>query len=366
MADSPPMLRVGLIGCGGISNAHARAYKTLGPSIARVVAAADVSPELAQRRGQELEAELIATDYRTVIDNPHVEAVDICLPHYLHAEVALAAIQAGKHVLVEKPMACSMTEAHQMVQAAERAGTTLMVAQVQRYVPSYRGVRRLVETGELGPIRAVRFDSMQNLHEILPHNHWLFDGALAGGGIVISVSVHRIDLVRYLVGEVKRVASFCRTGNPPYKNGAEDYASATLEFESGAIGEHFATYSGFRMPYSEMFMIFGDDGAVHAVPELGKSMGPAFYASRQHDGAPPEAKGWGRAYTGFLPVEPDRGDLPSDEGFTNEIHHFATCCRSGAEPLSSGRNNLGTMAVIFGMYESARRGGAPVDLAEIR
>jgi len=366
MVASTPRLRVGLIGCGGISNAHARAYKTLGPDVARVVATADVSAELAQRRGQELEAQQITTDYRAVVENPNVEAVDICLPHYLHAEVALAAARAGKHVLVEKPMACSMTEAKAMVETAKRAGVTLMVAQVQRYMPSYRGVRRLVETDELGPIRAVRFDSMQNLHEILPASHWLFDGKLAGGGIVISVSVHRIDLVRYLVGDVKRVGAFCRTGEPPYKNGAEDYATAILEFESGAIGEHYATYSGFRMPYSEMFMLFGDNGAVHAVPELGKSMGPAFYASRQHDGAPPESKGWNRAYTGFLPVEPDRGDLPSDDGFTNEVSHFAHCCRSGEEPLSSGRNNLGTMAVICGIYESSRRGGVPVNIAEVQ
>jgi predicted dehydrogenase len=366
MVVSRTALRVGLIGCGNISNAHARAYKTLGAEIARVVATADVSLELAQRRGQELEADRVTTDYRAVVDHPEVEAVDICLPHYLHAEVALAALQTGKHVLVEKPMACSMAECRAMVGAAEQAGVILMVGQVQRYMPSYRGVRRLVESGELGPIRAVRFDSMQNLHELLPPTHWLFDGALAGGGIVISVSVHRIDLVRYFVGDVRRVAAFCRPGAPPYKNGAEDYASAILEFENGAIAEHFATYSGFRMPYSEMFMLFGDQGAVHAVPELGQSMGPAFYASRSHDGAPPEAQGWARNYTGFVAVEPDRLGLPTDDGFTNEIAHFAECCRSGEKPLSGGRDNLGTMAVIFGIYESSRRGGQPVDLREMQ
>ncbi len=365
METSTPPLRVGLIGCGNISNAHARAYKALASDVARVVATADVSAELAQRRGLELEAEQIATDYRAVIENPRVDAVDICLPHYLHAEVAIAAAKAGKHVLVEKPMACSMAECKAMVAAAAEAGVTFMVAQVQRYLPSYRGVHRLVASGELGPIRAVRFDAMQNLHEILPPHHWLFDGKLAGGGIVISVSVHKIDLMRYFVGDIRRVAAFCREGSPPYKNGAEDYASAIVEFENGAVGEHFATYSGFRMPYSEMFMLFGDDGAVHALPEPGKGGGPAFYVSRQHDNAPSDAKGWGRVHTGFIPVEPDRRDLPGDDAFTNQIFHFATCCRRGEEPLSSGRNNLGTMAAIFGIYESARRGGVPVDLAEI-
>lgn len=358
-------VRVGLIGCGGISNAHARGYRALGPAVARVVATADVSLDLAQRRAQELDAAQSTNDYRAVLANDEVEAVDLCLPHHLHAEVAMAALQAGKHVLVEKPMACTMAECRAMVVAAEQARVTLMVAQVQRYTPSYRGVRRLVELGELGTIRAVRFDSMQNLRALLPAGHWLYDGALAGGGIVISVSVHRIDLVRYLVGDVRRVAATCRLGSPPYQNQAEDYASALLEFENGAVGEHFATYSGFRMPYSEMFMLFGDEGAVHAVPASGQSQGPAFFASQRRDAAPADLKGWPRQFTGFLPVEPDSDGLPTGEPFANEIAHFAACCRSGAEPLSSGRDNLGTMGVIFGIYESARRGGQWVDLAEI-
>lgn len=366
MSASTSALRIGLIGCGNIANAHARGYKALGEGIVQVVATADVSSELARRRGEELGAAQITSDYQNVLANPEIEAIDICLPHYLHAEVAIAAARAKKHVLIEKPMACSMTQCLAMVEAAEQAGVTLMVAQVQRYMPSYRGVRRLVDSGELGPLRGVRFDSMQNLHTIMPSNHWLFDGALAGGGIVISVSVHRIDLVRYFVGEVRRVAAFCRPGSSPYLNGAEDYASAILEFENGAVGEHFATYSGFKMPYSEMFMLFGDDGAIHALPEGGKGMGPAFYATRQHDGAPADAKGSARWFNGFLPVEPDRTGLPSDDGFTNEIAHFVQCCRTGETPLSSGRDNLGTMAVIFGIYESARRGGVPIDLAELR
>ncbi|MCL4543642.1 MAG: Gfo/Idh/MocA family oxidoreductase [Chloroflexi bacterium] len=359
VATSP--LRIGLIGCGGISNAHVRGYKTLGPDVVQVVATSDVATELAQRRAQELGSAQASTDYRAVLANPAVDAVDICLPHHLHAEVAIAAARAGKHVLVEKPMACSIEQCRAMVQAAEQAGVTLMVAQVQRYTPSYRGVKRLVQSGELGAIRGVRFDSMQNLQ--LAPEHWLYDGTLAGGGIIISVSVHRLDLIRYFIGEVRRVTALCRLGDPPFKNGAESYAAAVLEFTNGAIGEHFATYSGFRMPYSESFMLFGDDGAVHALPEPGHSQGSAFYASRGHDGLAPDAPRWERQFTGFLPVEPDRQDLPGDDGFTNEIAHFVACCRSGEEPLTSGRDNLGTMAIIFAIYESACRGGVPVDVA---
>ncbi len=358
-----PRLRVALIGCGGISTAHAQAYLRLGPQVAQVTATADAVLALAERRGQELGAQFVTDDYRAAVERSDVDAVDICLPHHLHAQVALAALAAGKHVLVEKPMACSLGECRAMVQAAAGARRTLMVGQCQRFMPSYRGVRRLVASGELGHIRAVRFDSMQNAPAFLPPGHWLFDGRLAGGGIVISVSVHRIDLARYLVGDVRRVLGLTRQGDAPYVGGAEDYASALLEFENGAMGEHFATYSGFRMPYSEMFMLFGDDGAVHALPGAGEAMGPAFFASRLREDAA-RGPGWNAQFCGFLPVAADREDLPTDDGFTNEIAHFAACCRSGQEPLSSGRDNLGTMKVIFGIYQSAAS-GRWVDLTEL-
>lgn len=241
-----------------------------------------------------------------------------------------------------------------MIDAAEKAKVTLMVAQTQRYTPSYRGVKQVCSSGELGPIHAVRFDSMQNSRAFLPPNHWLFDGRLAGGGIVISVSVHRIDLVRYFLGDVRRVQAIACPVTPPFAHGAEDYAAALLEFENGAIGEHFATYSGYRMPYSESFMIFGEDGAVHALPQQGHGAGPAFFITRDREASKTGAR---PQFEGFLPVPPDHAGLWGEDGFANEIHHFAQCCRSGEEPLTSGRDNLGTMKVICGMYRSLETRG---------
>ena len=365
MQARPAAVRVGIIGCGGIASAHAAAYRALGSDVVRVTAAADTARHLADRRAAELGAGFAGDDYRGVLERQDVDAVDICLPHHLHAEVAIAAARAGKHVLVEKPMACTLGECRAMVEAADARGVVLMVAQTQRYMPSYRGVRRLCASGELGTIQAVRFDSMQNAPDLLPPEHWLFDGRLAGGGVVISVSVHRIDLMRFLVGDVRRVLAVTRPGTEPYRRGAEDYAAAILEFANGAIGEHFATYSGFRLPYSEMFMLFGSDGAVHALPPTGQGAGPAFFASRTRQDAHARAEGWDGQFTGFLPVPPDATGLPAGEnGFANEIAHFATCCRTGQTPESSGRDNLGTMKAIFGIYRSAET-GAWVELADL-
>ncbi|MDQ4077775.1 MAG: Gfo/Idh/MocA family oxidoreductase [Chloroflexota bacterium] len=353
-------LRVGLIGAGGISRAHARAYRDF-PERVQLVSICDIDPVIAEQRARDTNVESIYSDPFQMLNEAAIDAVDICTPHDQHAPLAIAAAQAGKHVLVEKPMACSLEECRAMVAAAEQAGVTLMVAQHERYIPSYRGAQRAIQAGELGPIRAVRIDAMQNLLAFLPRGHWLYDGERAGGGIVISVAVHRIDLVRYLVGNVGRVMGVCRTMRPEFVNGAEDFACATLEFENGAIGELFATYSGYRMPWGQQFMIFGDDGTVHAVPPSGEYDGPALIASRERG---QESTAWNEQFGGFVPIEPDRTGLPTDNGFVNEILHFAECCQQDVEPLTSGRDNLDTMKVIFGIYQSART-GQPVDLVAL-
>jgi len=356
----PTPLRVGLIGAGSISGAHMRAY-TQFPQHVQLIAVADPHAAAARERALSVGIDTFFTDPYAMLQHADIDAVDICTPHDLHAPLAIAAAEAGKHILVEKPMACSLEECHAMIAAAERAGVTLMVAQHQRYVPSYAGVRHVIRSGELGAICAVRMDAMQHMPAFATPSHWLYDGSRAGGGIIISVLVHRLDLVRYLVGEVKRVTAVCRTTRPEFINGAEDFAAAVLEFENRAIGELFATYSGFRMPWGEQFMIFGAEGTIHAVPPSAAYVGPAFIASRERVGEP---DGWDAQFTGFVPVPPHQGDLPTEDGFVNEILHFAACCQSGQEPLSSGRDNVNTMKIVFGIYESARR-GEPIELERL-
>ena len=348
MSDAP--LRVGMIGAGGISGAHMPAYKEYTDQI-KLIAVSDINIEAAVARAAEFGADAVHSGVDAMLRDADIEAVDICTTHESHYRLAMAAIEAGKHVLIEKPFTCTLAEAREVVAAAGKAGLTLMVAQCQRYDPSYRGVKKLIEQGALGDIRAVRFDSMQNLPLFLPDNHWLFDGKEAGGGIVISVAVHRIDLMRYLLGEITGVFAVKRNLSGIMKNDAEDYAAGVLAFENGAIGEMFATYVGYRMPWSEQFMIFGDQGTIHAVPPQGEPMGPGMVA---HAGMDLKASAWEDQCRGFVPVESEMDGLQTDSQFINELLHFAQCCKTGAEPISSGRDNLGTMRVIEGFYRSTQ------------
>jgi predicted dehydrogenase len=347
-------LRIGVIGAGNIARAHLPTLMDF-PDRFRVTAVCDIDQSRGRAFGGESDA-TVYTDALRMIAEAKLDAVDICTTHDQHARHAVAAAEAGKHVFVEKPMACSVAECRAMVDAAESAGVVLMVGQYQRFVPEYRAVRELIDAGELGPIRAVRIDTMQSLTsprvaDYYPPGHWLFDGVRAGGGIVISVSVHKLDLARYLVGDIARVTAWTRGAAPEFVNGAEDYAVALLEFENGALGELFGTYSGFLCPWTEQFTLFGESGSVYGLmPALGADA-PAMVASTRRS---PDA---------FVPV-PVSDSLPTDNGIANELLHFADCCATGEAPLSSGRDNLGTMRAVFAIYESART-GAPVELADL-
>jgi predicted dehydrogenase len=359
MADGRP-LRVGLVGAGNIATHHLPAYLEH-PGTLQLVAICDVNEDLAAARAREAGVEHVFADVEALLRDVDVDALDVCTIPDQHLNVGLAGIAAGKHVVIEKPLATSLEDCRTLVEAAEAAGVTLMVAQNQRYLPPYRAAKAVLESGELGAIRGVRFDSLQCWPVSMPAGHWSYDAKRAGGGAVISVAIHRIDLMRYLVGDVVSVDAVCRTTRPEFVNGAEDYASARLEFADGALGELFSTVSAFRMPWSETFIIFGEEGTLHAVPAPGNIRGPAVVASTRRT-RPAEV--WLDQVSGFEPLDVSSTGLPSESGQVNELLHFAECCGTSDEPLSSGRDNFETMKVVFGIYESART-GRPVTLASL-
>lgn len=350
-------LSVGLLGAGNIWNQHQLAFRER-PDLLRLAAVYDPVPAQAARVTTEFPGATTCATADELLHRKNLDAVIILTTHAQHHPLALAALRAGRHVLVEKPMACTLAQAEEMAAAARAAQRVLMVGQCQRYDASYAGIRRLIQSGEIGRIHAIRFDSMQGLfpNDLLPDNHWLCDAEAAGGGIVISVSVHRIDLCRYLVGEVRRVSALMRTSTPKFRHGAEDYACALLDFSNGAIGEMFATYSGFRMPYGEGLMIFGEDGAIHAQPNGGEYQASAVYASKRTPGKPDENR-WLGQYRGFTPVPAAKDECPHANSFVNQLLHFARCIQTGTTPISGAEDNLGTMRTIHALYQSARTGG---------
>ena len=226
--------KIGLIGTGGISRAHLPVYEQF-PDKVKLTAVCDIVEEAAQQRAKEAGVDDIYLDYEKMLREADIDAVDICTSHHTHAPIVIAAAEAGKHALVEKPMGNNMQECRDMIAAADKAGVTLMIAHMLRFSPSTEAVRRLLKAGELGTIRAARIDIVMNAIGRLRDGHWMLDGN-AGGGIGMTNTIHEVDLVRHLVGDVKRVNGVTRTVSSRLVNGAEDILCATLEFENGAVG----------------------------------------------------------------------------------------------------------------------------------
>ena len=187
-------IRVGIIGLGAISFSHEAAYGEMEGSC-QVVAMSDVREEEAASRSL-LHGARTYTRYQELLDSSDVDMVDIIVPHHLHYEVALAAIQRGKHVLVEKPIAVNSWQGQQLIDAAQKAGVTLGVAENTRFVTAYQKAEEIVDAGWLGDILVVRtLIAGSEVHRIKDPGQW--HGKLPYGGVILDSSVHNFYSVSY-------------------------------------------------------------------------------------------------------------------------------------------------------------------------
>jgi len=358
------ILKVGLIGTGMIAWSHLPAYLKHSDKL-KLTALCDVREDALKKYADKAGVDSLYTDYKEMLKKADIDAVTICTSHDQHESMTIAAAEAGKHILLEKPMGRNINECRNMISATEKAGVIFMVGQDLRYLPNTLGIKHLIYSGELGNVRATRCSLFMDMPGGFGKGHWLNDGKIAGGGILMSGLIHHFDLLRYYIGNVKSVMGLCKTVQPDYINGAEDYACATLEFENGAIGDAIAIAAPTRSECGLYYAVYGDSGTIIATSENARSrveqFGQAKVASRTRDNASSESE---KVFGRFEPVEPVYDGLVSDDPFINEILHFYECCKNGSEPVTSGRDNLETIKVVFGIYESSRTGNK-VELATL-
>ena len=350
-------LKVGLVGTGSISKFHLPAYLDH-PDQIQLAAICDIAEPLAREYAAEAGVETVYLSYEDMLNDADIDAVDICTAHSLHARQAVAAAAAGKHVIVEKAMASTLEDCQEMVEAADQAGVTLMVAQHLRYSPEAYAVKHLIEHGKLGEIHAAR----THVFRQGPKNSWYID-AKAGGGVLLVQTIHYIDLLRYYLGNVKSVTGICRTVQPQMTNGAEDLVTASIEFENGVICDVFSSWTTNLVPEASSYMVLGSKGTIYSTPPATakddspiRHFGLVMYGGKKEasDGEKPP----------FEPIDTSGIVLPSASFFVNEILHFEECIRTGNEPLSSGRDNIDTMKVALGILESSRT-GKPIYIADL-
>ncbi len=241
-------LGVGIIGSGGIArNAHMPGYKACEKDGVRIVAVADTNPDIARMAAEQFEVPHICTDYHDLLQMDEIDAVSICTPNYLHVQPTIDALEAGKHVLVEKPMAMNTAECLRMVEASERTGKKLMVGFMTRFQAASQALKRFTEAGEMGEIYFARAQALRRRG--IPGWGVFTQKDKQGGGPLIDIGVHILDLTLWLMGHPK--PTYC-SGQTYAKFGpragvvgllgqwdpttftVEDFAVGLVRFENGA------------------------------------------------------------------------------------------------------------------------------------
>jgi len=321
---SPAPGAVGLIGLGEIGQVHAAAVQQ--SRAARLVAVADITPELLAPfqargiRGYRDAAELIA--------DAEVGTVSVCLPHYLHFPVTLEAIRAGKHVLVEKPLAISVAEAEQMVDAAATAGVALGVSHNQVFYAAHAEAKRLIDTGEIGRPVFIRLR--------LGAGGWRDSPGLAGGGLLADAGVHRLYLALHLFGPVREIRAVL---DAPRQQG-ETFAVVVLVFESGALGLIEANQHGPPGTFDDEVEIIGSAATLRLAGLeslfVGYRSGPALSMFRD--------RRWRE-----VQVRPD--DWPTS--VQASVTAFLDAVTAGLPPPVTGAVALETVRLLERMYDTA-------------
>jgi predicted dehydrogenase len=249
---------VGLVGLGLISRAHIRGYQEAERD-ARIVAVCDSNESISDAAATSLGARAY-TRYSELLRDPEVQVVDITLPHNLHYQVAKDAINAGKHVIVEKPMTAKASEGLELIQLSEAAGVRLTVAENTPFVAAYREVEKLIAQNIIGTPRLIRTliygSEVTRLRDV---SSW--KGRIAGscGGVIIDAGAHSFFLLKWLFGEIATVQA--TSTKLIEESEVEDHAIVTGRMKSGAIFSTEYTFTA-EIPWGERLEVYGSAGSL--------------------------------------------------------------------------------------------------------
>jgi UDP-N-acetyl-2-amino-2-deoxyglucuronate dehydrogenase len=336
-AGASGRLRIGLVGCGEIAVRNARGI-TAAPNV-ELVACYDPVHALAEDIAKTFGGEPTSTS-AALLERPDVDAVLLSVPHHLHGPLGAEAAGAGKHVIVEKPLANNLQAAVDLVDAVERAGVLLSVCFPMRYQPDVVVARALIEAGALGEPAGVLLNFFMDKPPSYwfggfsgrAHSDWRTSRRLAGGGVLIVNLCHYVDLVRHLIGvEADLVSAATSTAEEPAD--VEDIVSVSAKYANGALGSFFGTAALRGSAPSEELRVWGPDGQIAIEPR------PLVYTLRALDGLVT-----GRWQT--------FGRRPRSNQRAVYLSRLATAIDRGDEPDVTARDGLAVQAFIEAAYRS--------------
>lgn len=311
------MIRVALLGSGYIQEFHARAV--LEHPSAELVAVANWREQSANALAERYAIPRVTTDWNEIAEATDVDAAVVATPNALHAPQSVALLRAGKHVIVEKPMATSVTECDEMIDASRASGAFLMVAHCWRFRDEVRAMRERVASGELGEVVKTRG---YGAHATWGPEGWFVDPALAGGGALVDMGVHAIDTARFLLGDPtpNRVCAAIGTRYGTYQ--VDDDGVLLITWSNGT---NSVVESGWWQPHV---------GGLEADTEV--------YGT----------KGYARIWDPEPPSEDYKHD--TQPMYSAQMTEFLDAIAAGRQPRPSGEDGRVVMQVVEDAYRSAR------------
>ncbi len=333
---------VGIIGSQFVSTIHAESLRACPSADIRAVASptAGNAKAFAERFGIPRHF----TDYRQMLAMPEIDMVVVGAPNDVHCQIALDAAAAGKHLVMEKPLALNLVEADRMIAACREAGVKLMYAEELCFAPKYVRLKQLLESGALGRPTLVK----QSEKHDGPHAAHFWDVERSGGGVTMDMGCHAIEFFRWMLGrpQIKSVYAQMSTSVHGARTRGDDNAILILEFEGGAtaIAEESWTKPGGMDDRAE---VHGSEGVAYADLLHGNAI--VTYSSVGYDYAVEKAgstRGW--SFTIY--------EEAWNYGFHGEMAHFVDCVQNDRIPVVTGDDGREVLETIFAAYESARTG----------
>jgi len=337
------IVRVGVIGCGAIAEyVHLPAYKE-NPA-ARLIAVCDINKERAKKVAEAFEAESWYIDYKELLKRDDIDAVSICTPNHLHCEQAVAAAEAGKHILLEKPMALTLRECDEIINACKKSGVKLMIGTNSKFDPIYQRVKTLIDQGLIGRILIVKHHMAHSgPYKIWPAaSDWFFDKDKVGGGCLMDLGSHAFDLLRWLVGDVTSVMAIGGAFIKKNKK-MEDNALVLLTFKEGMLGEADFSWT-YKGGYEITTEIIGTEGAIF----VGTPWSPIMMYSEK---IPSEVLKESKINV-RVPMSLSEMMAPTKR----KIDHFIECIVKDKEPIVTGEDGRAAVEIILAAYESMKTG----------
>ena len=330
---------IGIIGAGAVAPAHIAGYLAY-PELCEIRAVCNSTVEKAEKLIAEngLDAASAVSDYRELLAMPEIEAVSICLPPSMHAQVTVDALRAGKHVLCEKPMAGSLEECDAMLRAAFESGKLLSIVAQNRYKTPYWKMKQLIDKGALGAPRFAKVDSLwwrgENYYDIWWRGTWEKEN----GGCFMSHAVHHIDLAQWLFGMPESVSAFV-TNVGHHNSECEDFGVAVFSYE-GMITEFTASL----VTHSE-----GQEISVQG-EKAGVSVPWGVWANTPLSNGFPEKNG-----AAIEEIQKMYDELPEleKEGHTAQIGNFLRAISGEETLLIDGLQGRNTIELITAVYKAS-------------